>query len=86
MPPNARRGAPTRREELALRFRAAAALVGTAEVIVQELIPGESDSQLAYCAFFKDGTARASMIGAVSAAASRRVRTGQHVCPHGRAP
>ncbi len=49
------------REELALRFRAAAALVGTAEVVVQELIPGGSDSQLAYCAFFKDGTARASM-------------------------
>ncbi|MBV9606874.1 MAG: hypothetical protein JO027_17305 [Solirubrobacterales bacterium] len=49
------------REELALRFREAAELVGTEEVVIQEFIPGGSDSQLAYCAFFKGGTARASM-------------------------
>jgi D-aspartate ligase len=64
------------REELALRFRAAAALVGTDEVVIQELIPGGSDSQVAYCAFFKDGIARASMT-------TRYVR--QHPAEFGRA-
>ena len=47
--------------ELADRFAAASAVVGTEEVIVQELIPGGGESQLSYCAFFKDGEAVASM-------------------------
>jgi D-aspartate ligase len=64
------------REELAVRFRAAAALVGTGEVVIQEMIPGGSESQLAYCAFFKDGAARASMT-------ARYVR--QHPAEFGRA-
>ena len=64
------------REELALRFRAAASLLGAEEVMIQELIPGGSDSQLAYCAFFKDGIARASMT-------ARYVR--QHPLEFGRA-
>jgi D-aspartate ligase len=50
------------REELEERFRAAAELVGTAEVVVQELIPGDGETQLAYCAFFKDGDPLASMV------------------------
>jgi D-aspartate ligase len=49
------------REELAARVQEAAALVGTDEVIVQELIPGGGERQVAYCAFFKDGRADASM-------------------------
>lgn len=47
--------------ELADRFAAASAVVGTEEVIVQELIPGGGECQLSYCAFFKDGEAVASM-------------------------
>ena len=50
------------RAELANRFRAAADLVGTDEVVVQELIPGGGETQLAYCAFFKDGASQASMV------------------------
>jgi D-aspartate ligase len=50
------------RTELAARFRAAAELVGAGEVIVQELIPGSGETQLAYCAFFRDGRSAASMV------------------------
>jgi predicted ATP-grasp superfamily ATP-dependent carboligase len=48
-------------EELRSAFRRAAAIVGPGEVIVQELVPGGGDSQLAYCTFFKDQDAVASM-------------------------
>jgi D-aspartate ligase len=64
------------RDELVQRVRAAAAIVGREEVVVQELIPGGGDTQLAYCAFFKDGTPRASMV-------ARRLR--QHPVEFGRA-
>lgn len=64
------------REELAARVRAAAAIVGGEEVLVQELIPGGGEAQLAYCTFFKDGTSRASMV-------VRRLR--QHPAEFGRA-
>ncbi len=50
------------RDELTHRFRAAAAVVGTEEVVIQELIPGAGDTQLAYCAMFKDGSPVASML------------------------
>ena len=50
------------RAELDARFREAADLVGAQEVIVQELIPGSGETQLAYCAFFRDGCASASMV------------------------
>jgi len=50
------------RAQLAERFRAAAELVGAEEVIVQELIPGGGEAQLAYCAFFRDGRSSASMV------------------------
>jgi len=50
------------RDELTRRFRDAATLVGTEEVMVQELIPGNGQTQLAYCAFFKEGSAVGSMV------------------------
>ena len=50
------------RAELIQRFRAAAALVGTEEVVIQELVPGDGDTQLAYCAMFKDDAPLASMV------------------------
>jgi predicted ATP-grasp superfamily ATP-dependent carboligase len=50
------------RGELVQRFRAAAELIGTEEVVVQELIPGDGDSQLAYCAMFKNAAPVASMV------------------------
>jgi predicted ATP-grasp superfamily ATP-dependent carboligase len=50
------------RAELSDRFRAAAELMGAEEVIVQELIPGAGDTQLAYCAFFREGRSAASMV------------------------
>jgi predicted ATP-grasp superfamily ATP-dependent carboligase len=49
------------REELEAAFSKAVGIVGDAEVIVQELIPGGGDQQFAYCAFFKDGDAVAEM-------------------------
>ncbi|MGH9507448.1 MAG: hypothetical protein ACRD13_11035 [Terriglobales bacterium] len=49
------------REQLRRLFRRAAAQVGTAEVMIQELIPGGGSQQLAYCAMFKNGRALASM-------------------------
>jgi len=64
------------RAELQTRFREAAALVGTGEVIVQELIPGSGRRQLAYCALFKDGRSHSSMV-------VRRLR--QHPPEFGRA-
>lgn len=50
------------RAELHERFQAAAELVGAEEVIVQELIPGSGETQLGYCAFFRDGRSSASMV------------------------
>ena len=49
------------RAELHDRFRAAAAVIGEEEIIVQELIPGGGTDQFAFCAFFKDGAPVASM-------------------------
>jgi D-aspartate ligase len=48
-------------EQLVDCFRRATAIVDDGEVLVQEMIPGGGDCQLAYCAFFKDGDALASM-------------------------
>jgi D-aspartate ligase len=50
------------REELHERVAAASSLLGAEEVIVQELIPGAGETQLAYCAFFRDGRSAASMV------------------------
>ena len=50
------------RAELARLFDDARAIVGPGEVMIQELIPGDGTQQYAYCAFFKDGRAAASMV------------------------
>jgi D-aspartate ligase len=47
--------------ELLSTFRRAAEIVDEGEVIVQEMIPGGGEEQYAYCAFFRDGHAVASM-------------------------
>jgi D-aspartate ligase len=49
------------RAELENLFTEAARVVGPGEVMIQELIPGDGRFQFAYCAFFKDGSAAASM-------------------------
>jgi predicted ATP-grasp superfamily ATP-dependent carboligase len=64
------------RAELRARAGEAMRLVGAGEVMVQELIPGSGEDQLAYCAFFKEGRAVARM-------AVRRLR--QHPPEFGRA-
>jgi len=50
------------RQELAARFQQASAVVSPGEVMVQDLIPGGSQQLVAYCAFFKEGTALATMV------------------------
>jgi D-aspartate ligase len=47
--------------QLSSCFKRAAQIVEDGEVIVQELIPGGGEEQYAYCAFFRDGRALASM-------------------------
>ena len=48
--------------ELRQLFDRAAGHVGAGEVMVQDLIPGGGEQQFAYCAFFKNGRAMASMV------------------------
>ena len=62
--------------ELKDLFSLAARHVGAAEVIVQELIPGDGHQQFSYCAFFKKDRTIASMV-------ARRAR--QHPVEFGRA-
>lgn len=50
------------RDELRERYLEAAAIVDPAEVMVQEMIPGNGSTQYAYCAFFKDGRALGRMV------------------------
>ncbi len=50
------------KEELKMLYERAAALVDPAEIMVQELIPGDGCQQFAYCAFFKNGRAVGSMV------------------------
>lgn len=48
-------------DDLTRAYRAAAAIVDPKEILIQELIPGTGAQRFAYCAFFKDGSALASM-------------------------
>lgn len=64
------------RAELRSVHRAALAVIPPDEVIVQELVPGGGESQLAYCALFKNGSAVADMTV---------VRRRQHPSDFGRA-
>jgi predicted ATP-grasp superfamily ATP-dependent carboligase len=50
------------RDELADKYRRAAAIAAPDEVIVQELVPGNGDYQFAYCAFFKRDHALGTMV------------------------
>ena len=49
------------REDLRAAFRRATQIVDDGEVIIQEMVPGGGREQFAYCAFFRDGRAVASM-------------------------
>jgi len=48
--------------ELKELFERAATLVGSSEVILQDLIPGDGSHQFAFCAFFKEGASVGSMV------------------------
>src|SRR5439155_13700181 len=50
------------RDELRKLFRQAVAQVGSDEVMIQDLIPGDGQHQFAYCAFFKGGQAVGKMV------------------------
>ena len=62
--------------ELRAAFQNASELVGSGEVMIQEVIPGGGSQQISYCAFFRDGEA----VGKMTA---RRRR--QHPLQFGRA-
>lgn len=62
--------------ELVQKYRLATAIIPAEEVIVQELVPGGGDRQLAYCAFVKDG----EPVGTMTV-----VRRRQHPSDFGRA-
>ena len=51
-------------DELRDLFRRASAIVGPGEVMVQEMVPGNGNTQYAYCVFFKDGQSVGSMTAA----------------------
>jgi D-aspartate ligase len=63
-------------DELRTTYRRALEVVPADEVIVQELVPGDGSTQLAFCALFKDGRALGEMT-------VRRLR--QHPSDFGRA-
>jgi predicted ATP-grasp superfamily ATP-dependent carboligase len=48
--------------QLVERFLEGTAITGGDEMMVQELVPGDGRHQFAYCAFFKDGHALASLV------------------------
>jgi D-aspartate ligase len=49
------------RDELRKRYADATAVVPSAEVMVQDMIPGNGRTQYSYCTFFRDGVSVASM-------------------------
>jgi D-aspartate ligase len=49
-------------EQLQKLFRAAAKKIPYSEIMIQEIIPGGGESQLSYCAFFRDGKAHSSLV------------------------
>jgi D-aspartate ligase len=57
-------------------FRAAARKIESSEIMIQEIIPGDGDCQVSYCAFFRDGAAHSSLV-------AKRMR--QHPREFGRA-
>jgi D-aspartate ligase len=63
-------------EQLQLLFARAAQQIRIEEIMLQEIIPGDGERQLSYCAFFKDGKAHSTLL-------ARRMR--QHPREFGRA-
>lgn len=63
-------------DQLRERFEAAARMIKLTEILIQEIIPGEGDRQVSYCAFFREGRAHSSLV-------ARRLR--QHPHEFGRA-
>jgi D-aspartate ligase len=63
-------------EELEKLFAQAARQIRMEEIMIQEIIPGDGQRQLSYCAFFKDGQAHSTLL-------ARRMR--QHPREFGRA-
>lgn len=49
------------RTELVAAYRRASDIVGSGEIILQEVIPGGGEQQFAYCTFFKQGESVGSM-------------------------
>ena len=49
------------RDELRQRYAEATSVVPSAEVMVQDMIPGNGSTQYSYCTFFRDGESVASM-------------------------
>jgi predicted ATP-grasp superfamily ATP-dependent carboligase len=50
------------REELDQLFEKARRQIRPEEIMVQEIIPGDGDRQLSYCAFFRDGEVHSSLV------------------------
>jgi predicted ATP-grasp superfamily ATP-dependent carboligase len=63
-------------EQLRFLFGEAGRQIVPEEILVQEIIPGDGSCQFSYCAFFKDGQARGSLV-------AKRIR--QHPREFGRA-
>jgi predicted ATP-grasp superfamily ATP-dependent carboligase len=63
-------------EQLRRYFAKAASQIRPEEILVQEIIPGDGDTQYSYCAFFRDGAAHSTLI-------AKRMR--QHPREFGRA-
>ena len=59
---NAKAWRANSRAELSEMFQKASSQLPLGEVMIQDLIPGNGSQQFAYCAFFKDGRAIASMV------------------------
>jgi predicted ATP-grasp superfamily ATP-dependent carboligase/cation diffusion facilitator CzcD-associated flavoprotein CzcO len=63
-------------QQLQKHFEAAAHQITLEEILLQEIIPGDGDRQLSYCAFFREGAVHSSLI-------AKRLR--QHPREFGRA-
>ncbi len=63
-------------EELQSLFQRASRSISVSDIMLQEIIPGDGQRQLSYCAFFKDGHAHSTLL-------ARRLR--QHPREFGRA-
>ena len=50
------------RPELEQLYEKATSVAGPGEILVQDVIPGGGNHQFAYCALFKDGNARSTMV------------------------